>query len=185
MKVFKFGGASLKDSDGVKNVASIIVAQLPHPVLVVVSAMGKTTDMLERTLTLAASKKNYQDALTELKKYHYKTLDALFPESAVVRDEVEVHFDTLEKDLSTEAPFDQRYDQVVSKGELISSLILYHYLLQSNSACHWHDARTSICTDNNFREGRVDWLKTSEAVAGLAPILKKKNCHYPGFYRWN
>ena len=72
MKVFKFGGASLKDSTGVKNVASIIASEPSNNLLVVVSAMGKTTDMLERVLTVASSKQDYRAALGDLKKYHQR-----------------------------------------------------------------------------------------------------------------
>jgi aspartate kinase len=75
MKVFKFGGASLRDAKGVKNVASIIAAEASKNLLVVVSAMGKTTDMLERILSLAASKQDYRDALDDLKKYHHEIIE--------------------------------------------------------------------------------------------------------------
>ncbi len=78
MKVFKFGGASLRDSKGVKNVASIIASEASKNLLVVVSAMGKTTDMLERILSLASSKQDYRVALDELKKYHHEIAEGLF-----------------------------------------------------------------------------------------------------------
>ena len=129
MKVFKFGGASLKDSNGVKNVASIIASQPSNNLLVVVSAMGKTTDMLERVLTLASSKQDHRSAVDSLKKYHHEIINNLFQNPSSVVHEVDLHFDDIEKELRSTPPSDQLYDQVVCKGELVSSMILHHYLL--------------------------------------------------------
>ena len=181
MKVFKFGGASLKNASGVQNVASIIAAQAQDNLLVVVSAMGKTTDMLERVLALASSKKDHSAALDELKKYHYEIIDGLFQSTETVLGEVNVHFNDLEKELQSKATFDQVYDQVVSKGELISSVIVHHYLLSRNIASYWHDSRTSVRTDNNFREGRVDWTRTSKSIELLRSVLKKNIIVTQGF----
>jgi aspartate kinase len=181
MKVFKFGGASLRDSKGVKNVGSIISSQPSGKLLVVVSAMGKTTDMLERILTLASSKKDYRGALNDLKKYHYQIIDELFIRPSTVYDAVNIHFSQLEKEFQLNTPYDQVYDQVVCKGELISSVILHHYLLTQNIPSYWHDSRNSICTDNNFREGRVDWAKTTDAVRSLRPILQENIVITQGF----
>src|SRR6187200_809518 len=124
MKVFKFGGASLRDAKGVKNVASIIAAEASKNLLVVVSAMGKTTDMLERILSLASSKQDYRDALDDLKKYHHEIIEGLFQDPSPVIREVDIHFEDIEKQLSLSATFDQVYDQVVCKGELVSSVIV-------------------------------------------------------------
>ena len=181
MKVFKFGGASLKDSTGVKNVASIIASEASNNLLVVVSAMGKTTDMLERVLTVASSKQDYRAALGDLKKYHSEIIEGLFPDPSPVISEVETHFADIEKQLGSSAGFDQVYDQVVCKGELVSSVIVHHYLLSKNIASIWHDSRTSVNTDNNFREGRVDWSKTSVAIEKLRPVLKKNIIITQGF----
>ena len=101
MKVFKFGGASLKDSTGVKNVASIIASEASNNLLVVVSAMGKTTDMLERVLTMASSKQDYRAALSDLKKYHSEIIEGLFPDPSPVISEVETHFADIEKQLGS------------------------------------------------------------------------------------
>jgi aspartate kinase len=181
MKVFKFGGASLRDSTGVKNVGSIIASERPNNLLVVVSAMGKTTDMLERVLTVALSKRDYHAALSDLKKYHREIIEGLFPDPSSVISEVETHFADIEKQLSSSAGFDQVYDQVVCKGELVSSIIVHNYLLSKNIASIWHDSRTSVNTDNNFREGRVDWSKTFVAIEKLRPVLKKNIIITQGF----
>ena len=181
MKVFKFGGASLKDSTGVKNVASIIASEPSNNLVVVVSAMGKTTDMLERVLAVGSSKQDYRTALGDLKKYHSEIIEGLFTDPSPVISEVETHFADIEKQLGSSAGFDQVYDQVVCKGELVSSVIVHHYLPSKNVASIWHDSRTSVNTDNNFREGRVDWPKTSVAIEKLRPILKKNIIITQGF----
>ena len=160
IKVFKFGGASLKDATGVRNVASIISSQPTQNLLVVVSAMGKTTNMLERIINLFKAGKNHNVGLNELKKYHHEIIAGLFTDPQHVRDEIEVFFSDIPKQLSLTRPFDEMYDQVVSKGELISSAIVHHYLVSENIACHWHDSGKSIVTDKNFRGARVDWSET-------------------------
>ena len=181
MKVFKFGGASLRDSAGVKNVGSIIASERSNNLVVVVSAMGKTTDMLERVLAVASSKQNYRAALGDVKKYHNEIIEGLFPDPSSVINEVNTHFDDIEKQLRSSASIDQVYDQVVCKGELVSSVIVHHYLLSKNIASIWHDSRTSVNTDNNFREGRVDWPKTFVAIEKLRPLLQKNIIITQGF----
>ena len=181
MNVFKFGGASLKNAKGVKNVASIIAKQTASNLLVVVSAMGKTTDMLERILALANSNQSYSDALEELKKYHHETIDELFQKPLSVLREVDSYFNELEQQLFSALPLDQVYDQVISRGELVSSVIVHHYLLSKGIPSYWHDSRNSVCTDRTFREGRVDWKKTAECIDSLKPILKEKIIVTQGF----
>lgn len=181
MKVFKFGGASLKDATGVRNVGSIIASQPAQNLLVVVSAMGKTTDMLERVLSLFNSNQDYNVGINEVKKYHRDIVAGLFQNAAPVIEEIEIHFKNIEKQLSTGRSFDEVYDQVVSKGELISSIIVHRYLLSENIASHWHDSRDSIHTDDNFREGRVDWARTATAIKTIRPILRDKIIVTQGF----
>ena len=181
MKVFKFGGASLKNAKGIENVASIILSQPTNNLLVVVSAIGKTTDLLERILTLSGTKQEFSQTLTSLKKYHYEIIDALFQDPSIVLQEVNKIFDGLENELAMEVDPDQIYDQVVSQGELISSIILHHYLLTFNASSHWVDARTCIQTDKNFREGKVDWTKTSANIQPLKTFLSKSIIITQGF----
>jgi aspartate kinase len=180
-RVFKFGGASLKDSNGVKNVAKIIASQPAKNLLVVVSAMGKSTNMLEHIIRLFNSNKDYNVGINELKSYHHGIVAGLFDDPVPVNGEIDVHFNDMEKHLQSGRPFDEIYDQVVSKGELISSVIVHRYLLSEKIASHWHDSRESICTDNNFREGRVDWAKTSTAIKSLRTILRDKIVITQGF----
>ena len=163
MKVFKFGGASLRTAAGIRNVGKIL-GQSERPLLIVVSAMGKTTDMLERVQQAFQQTTSYKTQLYESKNYHYQIIDELFQEKAPVLLAVNLLFEQLEKDLHLKEDFDLVYDQVVSKGELISSVIVYYHLIQLQLPAYWLDARTCIETDNTFREGKVDWEKTQANI---------------------
>jgi aspartate kinase len=181
MKVFKFGGASLKNASAIQNVASIIRSQPPQKLLVVVSAMGKTTDMLERILQLSPSTQTFAQTLASIKKYHREIIETLFHDPTDVLEEVGRYFTVLESELKNDADPDQIYDQVVSLGELISSTILHYYLLEKKAPSEWIDARVFIRTDNSFREGKVDWATTSDNIQKLEPILAKKIIITQGF----
>jgi len=181
MKVFKFGGASLKSAEGIRNVTSIIQSNATNNLLVVVSAIGKTTDILEKLVELAQSKRNYNTELNTLKKYHTEILDQLFTPSAPVYSEMENIFTELEQELNLDADYDQVYDQVVSKGELISSLIVHHYLLSQKATSYLLDARTCIHTDSSFREGKVDWTITSGNIQNLRSIISANLVITQGF----
>jgi aspartate kinase len=180
MKVFKFGGASLKTAPGVRNVGKIL-SQSPGPLVVIVSAMGKTTDMLERVQQAYHSATNYKTHFDESRAYHYRIIDELFQDDTKVRAAVDEIFDQLAKDVQLKEDFDLVYDQVVSKGELISSIIVYHHLLDLQLPAHWLDARTCIETDSTFREGKVDWEKTESNIAKLKETLSDKIVITQGF----
>lgn len=166
MKVFKFGGASLRSTAGIRQVGKI-VASTPAPLLVVVSAMGKTTDQLERIHSAAMHNRDYQPYLAESKAYHQEIISGLFQDTDGVMKEVLARFDQLERNLDVTADFDLSYDQVVSTGEIISSLIVCHYLRQSGIDAKWLDARTCIATDNTYREGKVDWETTGKNIRNV------------------
>ncbi|HEX6889832.1 MAG TPA: aspartate kinase [Chryseolinea sp.] len=171
MKVFKFGGASLKTAAGIRNVASIIKSQKANNLLVIVSAMGKTTDLLERVMNLSTSHQEFEQTLSSLKNYHYEVIDQLFKDHTAVTKEVNAIFSDLENQLTKDDDFDQVYDQVVSLGEVLSSIIVHHFLLSQNVASYWIDARTFIRTDHTFREGKIDWSTTADNVEPLKSIL--------------
>lgn len=172
MKVFKFGGASLKDAEGVRNVGSIIASQPAQNLLVVVSAMGKTTNMLEGVVWRFMAGDDYNVSINDVINYHHKIISELFADTSAVVDEINRHFDEIQRELSPARAADELYDQVVSKGELISSVIVHRYLLSQKVQSYWHDSRSSICTDDNFREGRVNWPETSARIVALRPILR-------------
>jgi aspartate kinase len=181
MKVFKFGGASLKTAAGIRNVAAIIQSQASNNLLVIVSAMGKTTDLLERVMNLSTSQKEFEQTLSSLRNYHYETIDQLFEDKGAVRKEVDAVFSELEFQLDKKEDFDQVYDQVVSLGEVLSSIIVHHFLLSQKASSYWIDARTFIRTDNTFREGRVDWSTTADNIQPLKSILSNNIIIAQGF----
>jgi aspartate kinase len=179
MNIFKFGGASLKNADGVKNIAKIIKEETNKELLVVVSAMGKTTNALEQIVTLAQSKKNYEKELNQLKAYHTELAGALFA-NGLMGDDIEKGFQSLNTQIRQSEESDRYYDQVVSFGELISSQIVARYLQQEKIPATWIDARNYIKTDDTFREGRVNWAETVSRMAQL-PVLENQVLITQGF----
>ena len=174
MKVFKFGGASVKDPRGVRNVATILQSLPSQPLIVVVSAMGKTTNALEKILSLSRSGGNPQQELAALHSYHQNILQELFPpDHSVFRDVADL-FKLIESCLQKKYKSqDQAYDQIVSQGEIISTVIVHRYLLLQKIDAHWIDARDYITTDNSYREGKVDWSATQTKIQALKPMLQR------------
>lgn len=172
MKVFKFGGASVKDVSGVKNVATILQSTAASPLLVVVSAMGKTTNALERILNQYRNELDHAHELTTLKHFHATIMSGLFHTGHPVFEKVGSLFGELESKLNRDYPYDEVYDQVVSIGEVLSTVIVYHHLLEQQLEAAWVDAREYIYTDNTFREGKVDWHKTRPAIHTLRQALQ-------------
>ena len=153
--VFKFGGASVKNAGAIKNVVEIISAHSQCRLLVVLSAMGKTTNALERVHQLWRDGQNYTAALDEVREFHQNLSNELAIDSGAWR----FQYDALERILTQPVSdtFDKTYDSVVCYGELFSSSILHAYALQSGLDVQWLDARRIIRTDNRFRDARVDF----------------------------
>ncbi len=168
MQVFKFGGASVKDADGVKNVAEVL-KQFPHEKLcVVISAMGKTTNALERlTKAFFYKTENAEEILEEIKQAHYTICKNLFANhSHAIYTDLENTFVELHwaiEDEPTHA-YDFEYDQIVSIGEVLSTKIVSAYLNDIGITNKWMDARGLIQTDNTYREGKVDFELTEALV---------------------
>ncbi len=168
MKVFKFGGASVKDASGIKNVASILKLYQGESIVVVVSAMGKITNALEK-LTEAYFNKSgeTEKILEEIKQYHEGIMDALFSDKKhSIYNEVHNTFVEIEWviDSEPEKSFDHEYDQIVSIGELVSSKILSAYLKEVEIKNQWLDIRDYLQTDDTYREGKVNWSLTQELI---------------------
>jgi aspartate kinase len=169
MRIFKFGGASVKDADGIKNVFSVLEKVGHEDTLLVISAMGKTTNALEIVIKNYFEKSNeLHSSLQEVKKYHYQILMDLFED-----EEHDVYFavNSLFADLeyfirSNKSPnYNFVYDQVVSYGELISTTIVSHYFAQAGLKNNWIDVRNFIKTDNTYRDANVDWEKTQQLIS--------------------
>ena len=169
MRVFKFGGASVKDAAGIKNVYDVLQKVGYEDVLLVVSAMGKTTNALEIVI------KNYFDksaelnsSVQEVKKYHNQILMDLFEdEKNEVFTAVNNQFSDLEYFLThNKSPnYNFVYDQIVSYGELISTTILSHFMNFMGIKTQWLDVRNFIKTDANYRDAEVDWELTQKNIA--------------------
>lgn len=169
MKVFKFGGASVKDAESVKNVAKVLETQGFENCLLVVSAMGKTTNALEKVVEYYFEKGDYQNEIEKLKQAHLEITKGLFAENHSIFGEVALFFDDLEAFLRrNKSPnYNFVYDQVVSCGEMISSKILSEYLNEINFTNSWLDARDYVKTDDSYRDGGVNWKLTEKNIAKL------------------
>lgn len=183
MQVYKFGGASVKDTENIQNVVRI-VKKSSGPLLVVVSAIGKTTDQLVR-ITDCYFHQNKQafQLLTALKQQHDDLLEELFPSDHPIFDEIANTFVEIEWILEEEPQdeYDYLYDQIVSIGELLSSKIVAAYA-EMQLPVRWADARDFIQTDNTHREAKVDWKKTEEKIRkDLPAILDKSVVFTQGF----
>ena len=175
MKVFKFGGASVKDAESVKNVALVLESQGFENCLLVVSAMGKTTNALEKVVESYFKKEDYQSVISEIKTNHIDIAKGLFNEDHAVFAEISLFFDDIDSFLRrNKSPnYNFVYDQVVSCGEMISSKILSEYLNEIQFPNQWLDARDYIKTNDNYREGLVNWKKTEENIS----TLNQKICY--------
>lgn len=175
MRIFKFGGASVKDAEGIRNVHSVLQTVGFEDVLLVVSAMGKTTNAFEIVITNYFDKSPaLQSSVQEVKKYHNQILLDLFEdEKNTVFTDVNSLFAELDHFLSqNKSPnYNFVYDQVVSYGELISTTIISHYMSFMGIKTQWLDVRNFIKTDNNYRDANVDWDLTQK---NISKNVKKK-----------
>jgi aspartate kinase len=174
MKVFKFGGASLKDAAGVQNVASILQRFSTEKIVIVVSAMGKTTNALEEVVAAYVKQTGEAQALYDaFKERHYAIMRDLFDASdevfTIINDTfVEGEWMLEEKPSDN---YDYLYDQIVCMGELVSSKIVAAYLNKVNLKTTWLDARDVVATDNTYREGWVIWEKTQANAQKIVPPM--------------
>lgn len=177
MQVFKFGGASLRDAANVKNVASILQRYKDQSLVIIVSAMGKTTNALEAVVAAHAKQTGEAQALYDaFKAQHLQLMSELFEPGDEVFTTVNDTF--VEGDwVLEEKPaenYDYMYDQIVCMGELVSSKIVAAYLNKIGLKTQWLDARDVVATDNTYREGWVIWDKTkANAHKVVEPMLAK------------
>jgi aspartate kinase len=169
MRIFKFGGASVKDAEGIKNVVSVLEKVGHEDTLLVISAMGKSTNALEVVIKNYFEKSNELHAsLQEVRKYHNQILMDLFDdEEHDVFYTVNSHFADLEYFIrSNKSPnYNFVYDQVVSFGEIVSTTIVSYYFNHVGLKNNWVDVRNFIKTDNNYRDAEVDWTKTQQLIS--------------------
>jgi len=173
MKVFKFGGASVKDEAGVKNVGNLLSHFPTDDLVIVVSAMGKTTNALEEVVWAFRAGRATQGMVDRLRTAHLDVLAAVAPGDGAAIARLEDDFVRLES-LLQRAPsdnLDRDYDQIVSLGEIWSTRVVSAHLEAAGIANAWMDARTLVTTDDLYRAARVDWTASSErAPAAWAAI---------------
>ncbi len=183
-KIYKFGGASVKDADAVRNLKNIVVQHKDEDIFLVVSAMGKTTNMLERVLREVREESGKRktengelstfhsplSTLKEVMEYHENIILDLFDqnrEHPVIESVSELFLELWEKLQRTDQPYDYQYDQTVSYGELISTTIIQEYLNHCDVPCRWLDARKYVLTDERFRSASPDWDETRLRISKL------------------
>ncbi len=166
-KIFKFGGASVKDANAVKNVGEVIKLH-KDDLVVVISAMGKTTNALEKVVESYLNKDGkVEENLQIVKKFHFDILNDLFKDkNHAIFNEIHNTFIEIEWEIDEQPTrkYDYVYDQIVSVGEMLSTKIVSAYLNEIGLKNTWKDARNFIQTDNTYRNAKVDWKLTEQLV---------------------
>ena len=186
MRVFKFGGASVKNSGAVRNVAKVLKMHSGEPTLVVISAMGKTTNMLESLVAaFCSSSKKTKSIFNEIKSFHQDIINELIEEE---HDYYEVDNLFIELECIIDQPaeqdisYDKFYDRIVPFGELISTKIVSIYLSKIDYPCRWVDARNFVITNNKHRSAKVKWNVSNPLIANnLKPLLERQSIITQGF----
>lgn len=169
MKVFKFGGASVKDAWGIRNLAEITAGE-EDKLVVVVSAFGKTTNALEQVLaTWMAGDEGYRDLLDNIYNYHISVVRGLFPEANPVKGRIDNSFALLREYLESakKEGYDFNYDQIVSYGEIWSTIIVAEYLRNSNLNSEWIDIRGNLITDDRYRDADILWSESTARIKSV------------------
>lgn len=174
MRIFKFGGASVKDASGIENVYELLLKTGTEDVLLVISAMGKTTNALEIVIAdYFAKSASLKSSVQDVRKYHNQVLIDLFDENHHIFGDVNAIFSELDHFLRTnKSPnYNFVYDQIIGYGELLSTTIVANYLTFRNMSANWLDVRHFIKTDNMYRDANVDWETTQ---ANISKNVKRK-----------
>ena len=179
MKVFKFGGASVKDAPAFRNILKVLEAYKDADLFIVISAMGKMTNAFEKLHEAYFNKVDIMPAYEHIYAYHIKILNELFPDPKheIFKDLKLIFYEINTKlNIQPTDNYNFEYDQIVPYGEIISSHILSHYLNENLFPNVLVDARYIIKTDNTYREARIDWEKTPLLVSVNYDNLLKRNC---------
>jgi aspartate kinase len=183
MKVYKFGGASVKDAEGIKNLTKIVAEEADN-LIVVVSAFGKTTNALEKVLgSCLDGNKNYKSLLDDVYSYHLSVITNLFNTGSEVGGKLDVSFAVLRNYLltSNKRIYDYDYDQVVSFGEIWSTMIVAEFLIKSGLNTKWVDIRENLLTDDTYRDANVLWAESNRKLHNTIDFSKEKIYVTQGF----
>ncbi len=173
LEVYKFGGASIVDVGRMRDVAKIIAKSTVTKLVVIISAMGKTTNALEEVWQNFKDPEKYKPLLAAIVEKHQDIARALCPEAGDLDDEI-LRLSDLSA-LDHESGSDYLYDQVVSIGELLSSTIIYHYLKAKGTKVKWLDARRAIQTNNTYRDAKLDWKGTESKIKNAVTSLNSEH----------
>lgn len=183
MKVYKFGGASVKDAEGIRNLLNIVKSEPGH-LVIVVSAFGKTTNALEKVLKAWLSgEEMYNNLLDEIYNGHLSVIKDLFGLQSETYAKIEVSFALLRDYLLTslKGKYDFEYDQIVSYGEIWSTIIVAGYLEKCIPDVDWCDIRKNIKTDDRFRDANVLWSESTARTRRFFDFSKKRIYVTQGF----
>jgi aspartate kinase len=183
MKVYKFGGASVKDAEGIKNLTRI-VSGVSGNLVVVVSAFGKTTNALEKVLsTWLSGDLRYKKLLDEIHKTHLSVIEKLFTDTSFAKSRIDSSFNILNEYLESEkkGDYDFEYDQIVSFGEIWSTTIVAEYLKLIVPNSEWIDIRKILLTDDRYRDANILWSEGTVRVRGAFDFNKKRIFVTQGF----
>ncbi|HAS40275.1 MAG TPA: aspartate kinase [Microscillaceae bacterium] len=170
MKIFKFGGASVKDAPALENMLQILQKHADSTqMVIVVSAMGKTTNALEKLLNQYWEQEDYLTTLENIQTYHADIVKKLFiDDKDSIFSLLDNLFVELKQHLNRITPenvsYDEAYDQIISFGEIISTNLISKYLQQSEFDCAWVDARKVVYTDAQWRDAKIDWEITQQQM---------------------
>ncbi|MEO2072796.1 MAG: aspartate kinase [Zunongwangia sp.] len=167
MKVFKFGGASVKDTAGVKNVLKVLQKHNNPDKLIVISAMGKTTNALEVIIQKYLAEQSPEAEIEHLRLFHVEIMNGLFEhKKAAVFEKINQFFTILRNFLehNKSKQYDFVYDQIIGFGELISTTIVSEFLSRNGIRNTWIDVRDVIKTDSTYRDAKVDWETTQKKI---------------------
>ncbi len=167
MKIFKFGGASVKDAESVKNITQILQSEGTENTVVVISAMGKTTNAFEEVINAYYNKTDkLSDNLGVIEDYHKAIINDLFDKGDAIYKEIDILLGELSWFLArnTSQRYNYVYDQIICFGELLSTKIVSAYLSKIGIDNNWFDVRNYIKTDSNYRDAKVDWNLTQQII---------------------
>jgi aspartate kinase len=167
MRIFKFGGASVKDAEGVKNVGKVLQQEGTENTLIIISAMGKMTNAFEEVIDAYFYKSDdLSIKLTQIEAYHKNIMNGLFEKDNKIYSEIDILFGELGWFLArnTSQRYNYVYDQIICFGELLSTKILSAYLKVLQIDNNWFDVRNYIKTDSNYRDAKVNWELTQQII---------------------
>ncbi len=182
MLVYKFGGASVKDAQGVKNIVDIL-SKVDDELIVVVSAMGKMTNAFEALINAYFSQKDYSNELKFIVDYHRNIIEELEIDTCTFDEYLSLLESELEQKVSEDYNFE--YDRIIGYGELFSTLIIWVYIRKNIGGASWIDVREIIKTDSNYRFAKVDWEQTISNAQKQIDFTKHKVYLTQGFISSN